>query len=197
MSEPSPWGLSSNRVLWATRCFQWEDIKHGWIVALEDTGFQHPWYRGYSLNLCKLVQVSRTKEQRIDSGEESQDVLEEVFSKIQAVTGEDNLDLLVTRFIQGKSVRDVWCNSWMDWSPLHCAKCVSKVILINSEVSITISLSERKLACTALFLLQFVVEDQKFALFNFVNDQNNEADVLKEEISQVGICFLLLFCFNR
>lgn len=42
------------------------------------------------------------KEQRIDS-EDSRDGLEEVFSKIQAVTGEDNLDLLVTRFIQGKS----------------------------------------------------------------------------------------------
>lgn len=41
--------------------------------------------------------------------------------------------------------------------------------------------------------VQFVVEDQKFALFNFVNDQNNEADVLKEQISQVGICFHLPF----
>eukprot|EP00066_Takifugu_rubripes_P023044 XP_011612310.1 PREDICTED: coiled-coil domain-containing protein 63-like [Takifugu rubripes] len=74
-------------------------------------------------------QWSKMKEQRIDSREESHDALEEVFSKIQTITGEDNLDLLVTRFIQ--------------------------------------------------------VEDQKFALFNFVNDQNNEADVLKEQISQI------------
>lgn len=44
------------------------------------------------------------KEQRIDSREESHDALEEVFSKIQTVTGEDNLELLATRFIQGKSV---------------------------------------------------------------------------------------------
>lgn len=44
------------------------------------------------------------KEQRIDSGEESRDALEEVFSKIQTVTGEDNLDLLVTKFIQSESV---------------------------------------------------------------------------------------------
>lgn len=44
------------------------------------------------------------KEQRIDSREESHDALEEVFSKIQTITGEDNLDLLVTRFIQGKCV---------------------------------------------------------------------------------------------
>lgn len=57
-------------------------------------------------------------------------------------------------------------------------------------------LSGRKLVCTALFLFQFVVEDQKFALFNFVNDQNNEADALKEQISQVGICFLLLFVLS-
>lgn len=40
---------------------------------------------------------------------------------------------------------------------------------------------------------QFVVEDQKFALFNFVNDQNNEVDVLKEQLSQVGFSLLLLF----
>lgn len=54
-------------------------------------------------------------------------------------------------------------------------------------------LSGRKLGCTALFLFQFVVEDQKFALFNFVNDQNTEADALKEQSSQVGICFLPSF----
>lgn len=46
---------------------------------------------------------------------------------------------------------------------------------------------------TSIFLFQFVVEDQKFALFNFVNDQNNEADILKEQISQVGICLFLSF----
>ena len=39
----------------------------------------------------------------MDSGEESLDALEEVFKRIQAVTGEDNLDMQVTRFIQGKS----------------------------------------------------------------------------------------------
>lgn len=39
----------------------------------------------------------------MDSGEESLDALEEVFQRIQTVTGEDNLDMLVTRFIQGKS----------------------------------------------------------------------------------------------
>lgn len=39
----------------------------------------------------------------MDSGEESLDALEEVFKRIQTVTGEDNLDMLVTRFIQGKS----------------------------------------------------------------------------------------------
>lgn len=59
------------------------------------------------------------KEQRIDSGEESHDALEEVFSKIQAVTGEDNLDLLVTRFIHSKSVHDDCCTlfltlGWID-----------------------------------------------------------------------------------
>ncbi|XP_042365878.1 coiled-coil domain-containing protein 114 [Plectropomus leopardus] len=75
-------------------------------------------------------QVSVLKEQRrMDSGEESLDALEEVFEKIRTVTGEDNLDLLVTRFIQ--------------------------------------------------------VEDRNFALFNFVNEQNNEAEALRDQISQI------------
>lgn len=38
----------------------------------------------------------------MESGEESLDALEEVFERIQTVTGEDNLDMLVTRFIQGE-----------------------------------------------------------------------------------------------
>ncbi|XP_029288040.1 coiled-coil domain-containing protein 114 [Cottoperca gobio] len=74
-------------------------------------------------------QLSKLKEQRrMDSGEESLDALEEVFQRIQTVTGEDNLDMLVTRFIQA--------------------------------------------------------EDRNFALFNFVNEQNNEAEALKDKISQ-------------
>uniref|UniRef100_A0A8C9XZ71 Outer dynein arm docking complex subunit 1 n=1 Tax=Sander lucioperca TaxID=283035 RepID=A0A8C9XZ71_SANLU len=74
--------------------------------------------------------VSELKEQRrMDSGEESLDALEEVFQRIQTVTGEDNLDMLVTRFIQ--------------------------------------------------------VEDRNFALFNFVNEQNNEAEALRDHISQI------------
>ncbi|KAI3369946.1 hypothetical protein L3Q82_024753, partial [Scortum barcoo] len=74
-------------------------------------------------------QVSELREQRrMDSGEESLDALEDVFEKIKAVTGEDNLDMLVTRFIQ--------------------------------------------------------VEDRNFALFNFVNEQNNEAEALRDQISQ-------------
>lgn len=52
---------------------------------------------------------------------------------------------------------------------------------------------EKAGAYLTVFLFQFVVEDQKFALFNFVNDQNNEADILKEQISQVGICLFLSF----
>ncbi|CAJ1050519.1 coiled-coil domain-containing protein 114 [Xyrichtys novacula] len=75
-------------------------------------------------------QLSAPKVQRrMDSGEESRDALEEVFEKIKTVTGEDNLDLLVSRFIQ--------------------------------------------------------VEDRNFALFNFVNEQNNEAEVLRDQISQI------------
>ncbi|XP_072522401.1 coiled-coil domain-containing protein 114 isoform X2 [Salminus brasiliensis] len=69
------------------------------------------------------------KEQpRTDSQQETLETLEEVFQKIQKVTNEDDLESLVTRFIQ--------------------------------------------------------VEDKNFALFNYVNEQNTQAEALKEQISQ-------------
>nr|XP_046168199.1 coiled-coil domain-containing protein 114 isoform X2 [Oncorhynchus gorbuscha] len=68
------------------------------------------------------------EQRRLDSGEESVDTLEEVFHRIQNITGEEDLDMLVTRFIQ--------------------------------------------------------VEDQNFALFNYVNEQNNEAEALRDQINQ-------------
>ncbi|XP_061894000.1 coiled-coil domain-containing protein 114 isoform X2 [Entelurus aequoreus] len=75
-------------------------------------------------------QVAGVKEQgKIGSSEESQDDLEAFFERIRSVTGEDDLDLLVTRFMQA--------------------------------------------------------EDRNFALFNFVNEQNNEAEVLRDQISQI------------
>ncbi|XP_035486955.1 coiled-coil domain-containing protein 114 isoform X2 [Scophthalmus maximus] len=74
--------------------------------------------------------LSELKEQRrMDSEEESLDALEEGFERIKTVTGEDDLDMLVTRFIQG--------------------------------------------------------EDQNFALFNFVNVQNNEAEALRNQFNQI------------
>lgn len=35
------------------------------------------------------------------------------------------------------------------------------------------------------------VEDRNFALFNFVNEQTNEAEALKEQISKVSVFFPL------
>ncbi|XP_034142923.1 coiled-coil domain-containing protein 114 [Esox lucius] len=73
---------------------------------------------------------SEVKEQRRrDSGEESLDTLEEVFQRIQNITGEEDLEMLVTRFIQ--------------------------------------------------------VEDRNFALFNYVNEQNNDAEALRDQIKQI------------
>uniref|UniRef100_A0A673A1R6 Coiled-coil domain containing 114 n=1 Tax=Sphaeramia orbicularis TaxID=375764 RepID=A0A673A1R6_9TELE len=69
------------------------------------------------------------EQRRVDSGEESLDALEEVFQRIQVLSGEDNLDMLVTRFIQ--------------------------------------------------------VADRNFAVFNFVNEQNNEVETLRDQISQI------------
>ena len=54
-----------------------------------------------------VLPVSEMRDQRrTDSGEQSVDMLQKVFERIQAVTGEDNLDMLVTRFVQGESC---WC----------------------------------------------------------------------------------------
>ncbi|XP_046881259.1 coiled-coil domain-containing protein 114 isoform X2 [Hypomesus transpacificus] len=69
------------------------------------------------------------EQKRMDSREESIESLEEVFHTIQSVTGEENLDMLVSRFIQ--------------------------------------------------------VEDKNFALFNYVNEQNNEVEALKDQIKQI------------
>ncbi|XP_041836702.1 coiled-coil domain-containing protein 114 [Melanotaenia boesemani] len=69
------------------------------------------------------------EQKKVDSGEESLDALEELFERIQTVTGEDNLDLLSTRFIQD--------------------------------------------------------EDRNFALLNFVNEQSNEAEALRDQISHI------------
>lgn len=60
-------------------------------------------------NGALFVPVSEVKEQRrTESGGESLDALEEVFERIQTVTGVDNLDMLVTRFIQGKCNQHNW-----------------------------------------------------------------------------------------
>ncbi|XP_061642169.1 coiled-coil domain-containing protein 114 isoform X2 [Phyllopteryx taeniolatus] len=74
--------------------------------------------------------VSNLREfEKKDSSEESPDNLEAFFQRIQSVTGEEDPELLVSRFIQA--------------------------------------------------------EDRNFALFNFVNEQNNEAEVLQNQISQI------------
>lgn len=44
------------------------------------------------------------EQQRAGAGEETLDSLEDVLHRIQEVTGEEDVDLLVTRFIQGKSL---------------------------------------------------------------------------------------------
>lgn len=49
---------------------------------------------------------------------------------------------------------------------------------------------------TAVLLFRCVVEDRNFALFNFVNEQNNEAEALRDQISQVSM-FPLFDCACR
>ncbi|KAJ8371265.1 hypothetical protein SKAU_G00112930 [Synaphobranchus kaupii] len=74
-------------------------------------------------------QATEERERRkTETGEDSIASLEEAFQRIQRITGEDDLDLLVMKFIE--------------------------------------------------------VEDRNFALFNYVNEQNNEAETLRDQISQ-------------
>lgn len=78
--------------------------------------------------VLSFVPVSEMKEQRrMDSGEECLDALEEVFKRIQTVTGEDNLDMLVNRFIQGESPRCFLMTSFLH---RHNA---SRCLLASSE----------------------------------------------------------------
>ncbi|XP_066528180.1 coiled-coil domain-containing protein 114 isoform X2 [Hoplias malabaricus] len=81
-------------------------------------------------NTCDLSHKQEMQEQqRADSGEEALETLEEVFKKIQEVTSEENLDIMITKFIQ--------------------------------------------------------TEDKNFALFNYVNEQNTQAEALREQITQI------------
>lgn len=46
--------------------------------------------------------VEMKEQRRNESGEETLEIVEEVFQKIQKVTGEEDLEMLVTKFIQGE-----------------------------------------------------------------------------------------------
>ena len=79
-------------------------------------------------------------EKKKESQEDSVETYEEAFVRIKAMTGEDDIDVLVNRFIE--------------------------------------------------------VEDTNFALFNYVNEQNNEIEKLNEEIfavSKLSFVFVCIF----
>lgn len=82
-------------------------------------------------NFTEAQEAERKKE----SQEDSVETYEAAFERIKEMTGEEDLDLLVQRFIE--------------------------------------------------------TEDKNFALFNFVNEQNNEIETLHEQIEEVG--FLVFF----
>lgn len=90
-----------------------------------------------NFNFTEAQEAERKKE----SQEDSVETYEAAFERIKEMTGEEDLDLLVQRFIE--------------------------------------------------------TEDKNFALFNFVNEQNNEIETLHEQIEEVGFFghFLTLFFF--
>lgn len=53
--------------------------------------------------MMMIMMVAEMKEQRRTDSEVAAETLEEVFQRIQKVTGEDDLEMLVTKFIQGES----------------------------------------------------------------------------------------------
>lgn len=60
-----------------------------------------PDWQGGGWALC-FIALEPKEQSKMDSGEESLDALEEAFERIRIATGEENLDQLVTRYIQGK-----------------------------------------------------------------------------------------------
>ena len=80
--------------------------------------------------LIEALETERKKE----SQEDSVETYQEAFERIKQMTGEEDLDLLVNRFIE--------------------------------------------------------VEDKNFALFNYVNEQNNEIEALHDAIQEVCTIFL-------
>jgi len=77
-------------------------------------------------------------ERKKENQEDSVESYERAFHRIKEITGEDDLDLLVNKFIE--------------------------------------------------------VEDRNFALFNYVNEQNNEIEMLQEQIAQVIKIHFSLYC---
>ncbi|MEE6483097.1 hypothetical protein FKM82_013432 [Ascaphus truei] len=81
------------------------------------------------LDARRKREKNELEKKKRDPKEETVETYEQAFQQIQTVTGEDNLDILVTRFIE--------------------------------------------------------VEDRNFALFNYVNEQNNETERLMEQITEI------------
>ncbi|KAG8434068.1 hypothetical protein GDO86_012442 [Hymenochirus boettgeri] len=81
------------------------------------------------INARRKREKDQLEKKKRDPTEETIEMYQQAFQQIQAVTGEDNLDILVTKFIE--------------------------------------------------------VEDRNFALFNFVNEQNNEIERLMGHISEI------------
>lgn len=86
-----------------------------------------------------LPTEAQEAERKKESQEDSVETYEAAFERIKEMTGEEDLDLLVERFIE--------------------------------------------------------TEDKNFALFNFVNEQNNEIELLHEHIDEVSCVYMYISVF--
>ena len=65
-------------------------------------------------------------------------------------------------------------------------------LMILSKVNF-VPMVSANMICTRLKWFSFSVEDSNFALFNFVNEQNNEIERLQDSIDEVNVILCSYF----
>lgn len=91
------------------------------------------------------------------------------FQRIQEATGITDIDKLVNKFIEG----------WSGGSRERQTLCQSRLVVAKTSPLPSPSLPSLSP------LSPCAVEDQNFALFNYVNELNNEIEALQEQIAEV------------
>ena len=106
---------------------------------------------------------------------------EQAFEQIKEATGITDIDKLVTKFIEGVSLVHAVCDQ-----QLH-AVCACLQTNYASYKCLHV--------LYPLHFLTTAVEDQNFALFNYVNELNGEIEMILKQIEQVSLkCSFSIVC---